>query len=343
MVRKKSPFSSCLTCLLVISALGQAAIAKADDRLAKPAWVASPGGLRQTNGKFPPTVTLMLFRAPCERNADGSIKKLDPTDIYNVTPTGTVKVPSRPVVGDCWIRFSLNVDPSSEPGLLYLSVSKQAKGTGPFVDDSFAPFILFDATAGPTPSTPEVNVTWKVLSQQACSDGFGNRVAKVFYCVQVTVGNNSAHKLQISGIGFKTPHPLAGQLSLGFPRGTSLIEPNVSYQTTRAVAQNGQVLSTRNLLYRSFQSLGLIMASFTPFFRNSFNNSRWATGSSIVSGAFVQAIGLVAPDLTIRELNSLDDQSLRDGKLIPNNTQAAPVMVFVDKTDATDALRVLEG
>jgi IPT/TIG domain len=79
------------------------------------------------------------------------------------------------------------------------------------------------------------------------------------------------------------------------------------------------------------------MTSFTPFFLNNFNKSRWATGSAIVGTSLAQAINLVAPDQTIKELNNLDDQAFRDGKLIPNNTQVR-ILVFLQKRSLAEGI-----
>jgi hypothetical protein len=274
--------------------------------------------------------------------ADGAATNpLDNHDVFKITPTVIGVSAGSVTVGPCSLTLALTIDQvGTQPGYGYLMVSRQVKGAGEFLDDGFGLFSVLDSLAGPTPSAPEVDVEWKVLSQHACSDNFGNHVAKVYYCVQVTIGNNSAHSLQLAGIGFKSPSPLAGMA--GVPSDAVLIQPNSSYQSARAVAQNGQSTSFRNILYNGVQGVGLIMSAFTPYFSNPINKSKWSTGSSIVSGVFLQAIGLVAPDLTIRELNNLDDQSLRDGKLISNNTQASPVMVFVDKKDVTDALAELQ-
>jgi hypothetical protein len=310
--------------------------------IGKPDWTGNPTAIRQTNGKYPSTANVVLFWNLCVRDATGKVTNpLDPSDAYRITPSGTGLSAGPVTVGPCSLTTSISINlQEAQSGYQYLMVSKQPKNAPAFVDAGLARFTMLDAQAGPTPSTPEVDIQWKVYSQHACSDTFGNHVAKIFYCVQVTIGNNSAHSLQISSIGFRTPNPLAGVF--GVASNASITETNTSYRTTRAVAQNGQSTSFRNILVNSVQGLGLIMASFTPYFHNPVSSSKWATGSAIVSGVFGQAINLVAPDLTIRELNSLDDESLRDGKLIPNNTEVPPVNIFVDKKEVTEALAALQ-
>jgi hypothetical protein len=79
------------------------------------------------------------------------------------------------------------------------------------------------------------------------------------------------------------------------------------------------------------------MASFTPFFLNSFHKSTWAASSAIVGTSLAQAINIIAPDQTLKEINNLDDQAFRDNKVIPNNTQVR-LLVFVQKRSLADAI-----
>ena len=214
-------------------------------------------------------------------------------------------------------------------------------------DNGFAPFYFMDSTAGPTPSAPEVDVLWEVLTDHLCQDNFGNHMPRDLYCVEVKVGNNSGHSLQLAGVGFlKSPDCTSieanadktlGMLIKGQCTGDSISTPNISYQTARASAQAGQSTTARNLIVNGVQGIGLLMASFTPYFTNSFNKSRWSTGVAIVGTALAQAINIVAPDQTIREINNLDDQAFRDGKLIPNNTQVR-MLVFVQKKSLAEAI-----
>lgn len=309
--------------------------AQVDTSVSPAGWNVLPGAIRQgANGKYPPTATLVLFLHSCER--ESGKWKLG-TSKFSVIASGSGIALSQPVVGDCRLTTTATIDQAVQPDLYNLMVTSQdPDDANKQVDQGYAKLTMFGPLAGPTPSTPEVDVQWKVLSHHACADTFGNHVAGLFYCAQVTIGNNSAYKLQIASIGFRTPDLFAD--SDGSNPDTV---PNTSYQTTRAVAQTGQTTTFRNLLYNGIGATGLLMASFTPYFHNSHNVARWSTGAAIVSGAFTSAIGLVAPDLTLRELNNLDDQSLRDGKIINNNTQAPPFDIFIDQRDAVPLLNAL--
>jgi hypothetical protein len=50
---------------------------------------------------------------------------------------------------------------------------------------------------------PQVDVMWRVVPQQIVKDNFGTRVGKLFYCLEVIIGNNSGYDLQIAAVGFQ--------------------------------------------------------------------------------------------------------------------------------------------
>jgi hypothetical protein len=323
---------SLMTGAVALLMLGSSAgLAQSPSYPSKPQWFANPGSVRPIGGKYPGTVNVVLYFDGCQHDAQGAVipaSKLPSGDVFRIDVSGSGIEAGAPTVQDCSLTTKLTISDSAQPGNQLLVVSEQLGGAGPFVSKGVGFFALLDATAGPTPSTPAVDVMWEIMSQHVCSDDFGNHVPKNLYCIEVKIGNNSGHSLQLAGIGFKRKDPLAGKADI--PENATVTSSNTSYETTRALLQSGGETDLRNVIYHSVQSVGLIMASFTPFFHNTAHAFRWSTGAAIVSGALVQGIDIVAPDLTLKELNNLDDQSFRDGKLIPNNTQVR-MIVFVDK------------
>jgi hypothetical protein len=309
----------------------------------KPAWTANPSVVYQTKGVYPSPVTVRLYFNACKHDDSGKLTSgLDPNATYAVTMTGIGVSISKITPGDCTLTMTLTIDASAQPGALMLTVQDTPTGAKAAKDDGFALFDLMDSTAGPIPANPEVDVLWEVLTDHLCKDNFGNHMPHDLYCVEVKIGNNSAHPLQLAGVGFfrQSPQCQDGTANkspcTGDPK-TGISTPNVSYQTARASAQAGSSTTLRNVLFNGTQAVGLLMASFTPYFTNSFNKGRWATGAAIVSSGITQAINLVAPDQTIREINNLDDQAFRDGKLIPNNTQVR-LLVFVQKRSLAEPI-----
>lgn len=168
---------------------------------------------------------------------------------------------------------------------------------------------------------PQVDIMWNPMSYEVCSDDFGKRVSDRFYCVEVVIGNNTGYGLQISAVGF---------LPLGVVRmaGSQSELPNSGYLVSRSVLQREQVTSARNYTYRGLQSAGLIMAGFIPFFGNARPKAHYTAMVSLMANSLVQGFDLFVPDRTVRQLNNLDDQVLRDGRLIPNNLQWRTVVFF---------------
>jgi len=302
----------------------------------KPTWTANPSYVYQHDSKYPNSVTVRLYLNTCKY--DPTTGQILPNQLgagpFTVKITGVQINPSTPTVGDCSLTTTLDMS-NAQPGIESLSVTNNGKDAG------FATIALMDATAGPTPNGPEVDVLWEVMTDHICKDNFGNHMPSDLYCIDVKIGNNTGHALQLAGLGFqrkslqcmdsnKKLHPCTLD-------GENISTPNVGYQMVRASAQNSAFFTGHNLFVNGMQAVGLLMASFTPFFENSFNKSRWSTGAAIVGTAVPQATNLVSPDLTVRELNNLDDQAFREGKTIPNNTQVR-LLVFVQKKSVAEAI-----
>lgn len=338
-----------LTFVLLLALPSTSSVAHAQAMLpsGQPTWNALPGSIRPgTDGKYASPQTVELSIKSCKTDQSGKWSLAG--KVFTVTATGAgiqLKVAAEPA-SNCRLTTTAIIDPAVPPGQYDLLITARGSGTNATAEDEgYAQLIVLGALAGQTPSTPEVDVEWKPLGYRACADTFGTHVASVFYCVQITVGNNSAYKLQITGIGFRGPDIF--DLASGHLRcGTAGVPPcdtapSTSYGTTRAVAQAGQSATFRNRLYNGVSATGVLMAAFTPYFHNPVNEARWATGAAIVSGAVPGLINMLAPDVTIRQLNNLDDESLRDNLIIPNNTQSPPFVVFVDKRDVLPRLNAL--
>ena len=300
------------------------------------ALTANPAVIPPTNGKLPASVNLSVFEPSCD-----SKKGIDLTQgaaPYTLTISGGgLAVGPQVSPGRCGISGVLTIDSNTAAGTYRISLldkNKQLVGS--------ANISVLGATAGAIPPglPPQVDVIWEVMSQKNCGDVFGTRVAASDYCIQIKIGNNSGYPIQLAGIGFKT------RLN-GIEGAPEVTIANSSYASTRAVLQNEQAYSGRNITYHGLQSVGLIMAAFIPFFgtqhaNGTINNARnhWSTLSSIVSGPVVKGFDTVWPDPAIAQLNNLDDESFRDSLVIQNNAQIQTV-VFVEKQTLTYQLKKL--
>jgi hypothetical protein len=284
-------------------------------------------------GKLPTSVNLAVFETGCDISKGTPLAAVPPALSYTLIITGSGLSPTQQKPNKCVITANLTVDPNTPPGA-YSVILLDGTGT-PVASTDLA---VLDTSAGAIPPglPPEVDVMWEVMSQNNCADVFGTRVAASLYCIQLKIGNNAGHPLQLAGIGF-TNH-LKDLIAL---KGPYITLANSSYASTRAVLLHQEMWSTRNVLYHSLEGAGLIMAGFTPFFRAANAKSNFATAASIVSGPLLQAFNIISPDPVISQLNNLDDQSFRDNIVIPNNAQIQTT-VFVEKQALTDSLRDLQ-
>ena len=271
-------------------------------------------------GKSTLTFNLGVTATECDKvNAD--------LTTYTLQITGTGLSLSQPHPGKCIIDETLSVDPSAPAGnykLLLMDKDGTPRG--------YTDIAVLEPSAGAIPSglAPQVDVMWDVLSQSVCNDVFGKRVARNFYCIEIKIGNNTGHPLQLAGVGF------SNHLDK-LPGSPIVIHANTSYASTRAVLLREEVLSPRNIFYHSLQGTGLVMAGFIPFFHAANAGKNYATAVSIVTGPLLQAINIAGPDRVVGQLNNLDDESFRDNQVVPNNAQIRTI-VFVEKRALTEQL-----
>lgn len=74
--------------------------------------------------------------------------------------------------------------------------------------------------------------------------------------------------------------------------------------------------------------MGTFVSGFIPFFRALNPRANFSTFSSIINGQLKEGFGIAAPDLTVTQLNRLDNVVLHDGLTIPNNSQAKTTVFF---------------
>lgn len=190
-------------------------------------------------------------------------------------------------------------------------------------------FRILDAIppgAIPPGINPQVDVSWTVMSEKACSDEFGTRLAKYYFCINVVLGNNSGYPLILAAVAF-----------LRHVNNTDFRDSTASYVATRAMVQYGQVISARALSISTLQAAGAIIAGSVGFSGNAGRQGRIALWSTLVGSVAAGVIGAVIPDRTQAEDTSLDDEALRDGRLIPNNSPVR-FAVFVDRDEVKPLL-----
>jgi len=201
----------------------------------------------------------------------------------------------------------------------------------------------------PTPSgIHRVDVMWSVLPDEVVKDNFGTKAAKHYYGIQVVIGNNTGFDLQIAGLGFKTDlkspeSDETGKNAHADSRASNTSSasgsksepkfqiPVVDYRYVRGTIEKEQAFGGRARALSFIAGFGTLTTGFLPFFHALGPRANFGTFTSLLNGNFKEGFGLAIPDLTIRQLNRLDEkQVMHDQMIIPNNTQERTV-VFVPK------------
>jgi hypothetical protein len=157
---------------------------------------------------------------------------------------------------------------------------------------------------------PQVDVSWAVVPPAIVADNFGRRIKQEFYCIDVTIGNNTGGDLQISGLSF----------NLSSDPNKQMIVPISSYGLVRGSLEKRKLFYPRTLTLGIISSVAQLLTGFNPFFHNVNHAKNFAQGITIISNPIEKGVELVWPDALPGELDRLDQQTLRDDKIVPNNT-----------------------
>lgn len=318
----QSPRRLAVTCLIALICLFWQASkgVQADEASANDA----PGVAQGSNAQSPPDRYLispnrlelgkeyevLAHKADCQNEDLSEIKLAAPQG------SGVVVLTQLPA-GPCLIAAKVSVLSDASVGKSNLWLKNK--------DDKIISTVEIERVAiaaGPIPPglEPQVDIMWGVMDKKVVRDNFGHDLANDFYGIQLVIGNNSGYDLQIAGVGFQLPN-------------IDNTIPTNSYRATRGVLEREQEFGRRSIILNSIQATGGLLTGFLPFWRAGFhpnaaaNAARW---SSIVGGPLATGFGLIVPDTTVKQLVRLDDQMLRDGLIVKNNSQLR-TLVFVPK------------
>lgn len=168
---------------------------------------------------------------------------------------------------------------------------------------------------------PALDVMWGVVPDEIVHDEFGHYISKKFFCIEVVIGNDTGYPVQIVSVGFT----MDGKKSKDYEP-----LPSSGYQTARAMLEVGQAENPRSYALGAISLLSSLSGAGIPFLEHNSYAADYNAAVAALSSPITNGIKVIFPDLTIPELNRLDNQILRDGLLIPNNTQERTV-VFVPK------------
>jgi hypothetical protein len=164
--------------------------------------------------------------------------------------------------------------------------------------------VLYTATLEPV---LPVQIIWDVLPQDIVSDNFGRSIKKEFYCIEVTIRNNTGADLQVSGLAF----------DLNSKDG-SIMVPVTSYPIVQGVLAKRKLTHPRTLTLASISYFGQLLTGFNPFFHNINHAKNYSVGIDIISNPLAKGVEAVWKDPVPDEINRLEQQALRDDSIIAN-------------------------
>jgi hypothetical protein len=274
------------------------------------------------------------------------------------TPLTVLKIIEK---ADCTLRATIRIPAGASIGRVTDDKNKLL-GT---VEFSIVDFV---APGQVPVNPPAVDVMWSVMPKKIVGDNFGSSIAKKYYAIEIIIGNNSAYNLQLVSVGFELPSdqeiegllqrnannkagkqvPRRNQEAIAkdilkpvkeLPRTLTTeneipgnerktILPTSSYKITRGSLEARQLLYPRTLILSTITALGPIFTGFTPYFHNVNHRGNFTEAINIFSNPLEKGLELVWPDPRPHQRDRFDDQVLRDGLIIKNNTQVRTLAFF---------------
>ncbi len=165
-------------------------------------------------------------------------------------------------------------------------------------------------------SSEDIRVYRSIMDPKSVSDIFGKRIGKRYVAIQVTITNRSKefqYLIHDISLDLKDVIGEEGELS---SRELSIL---------RGVAEKGQVLDIRNVVFRVLRGAGTIAAGLIGL--NIFG-STYPEGVAVFNGPVVAVFAAVFPDFTVNQLIRLNDSAYVANAVIPRQ-QAKVVVVFL--------------
>lgn len=119
------------------------------------------------------------------------------------------------------------------------------------------------------------------------------------------------------------------------PTGRTLTEsekrtilPTSSYRITRGSLEAKEFANVRTIVLGTITALGPLLTGFLPYFHNTNRRANFSEGINILSNPLEKGLELVWRDPKPVQRERFDDQVLRDGLVIRNNTQVRTLAFF---------------
>jgi hypothetical protein len=163
------------------------------------------------------------------------------------------------------------------------------------------------------------SIDWTIVPPRIVGDNYGRTIMKDYYCIEVTIQNNSGSDLALAGLRFVTGK---GEMQVG--------RPNTSYAIVHGSLARRKLTHPRTMTLAIIDGLGSLMTGFNPFFHNVNHAKNFSQFIDILSNPLAKGLDKAWKDAYPDELARLEQDVLHDDKIIPN-ASTFKTRIFVPK------------
>ena len=146
-------------------------------------------------------------------------------------------------------------------------------------------------------------VDWDILPPNIVADNYGRTIKNDYYCIEVTIQNNSGSDLALAGLRFDS---------------NGIRRPNTSYSTVHGSMARRKIMHPRTMTLAIVDGLGSLLTGFNPFFHNVSHAKNYSQFIDILSNPLAKGLERAWPDSFPGEMSRFEQDVLRDDKIIPN-------------------------
>lgn len=164
------------------------------------------------------------------------------------------------------------------------------------------------------------SINWTILPPNIVGDNYGRTIRDDYYCIEVTIQNNSGSDLALAGLHFVSDD------------GSKADRPDTSYTTVHGSLARRKLTHPRTMVLSIIDATGSLMTGFNPFFHNLNHAKNFSQGIDIISNPLAKGLEKAWKDPYPDELARFEQDVLHDDKIIPNNG-ILKSKIFVPKRD----------
>lgn len=251
--------------------------------------------------------------------SESTCKEESPLRGMKILSIGDVTVKDQEARSGCFLEATIEISEFAPQGERFLLIVPQ-DGVADAGEIGFVKFRVLPIRGHPLPTLdPSVDLMWKILARKSVHDNFGRRVAKRYYSIEVMIGNNSGHDLQVAGVGFTMPH---------FKTKATHIVPSDSYKVVRGSLEREAEFGLRHFALGTIKTLGLLMTGLVLFLDTPLSDAPKV--ANFINSPVQEGFEVLFPRTTIAQLQRLEIQALHDGVIIPDGTQQR-TLAFISK------------